>query len=123
MDTIGFTRGTPFRALALAALACACVASPVFASTAPADSASEKVTYRDLNIGTPSGAATLYQRIRAAARDVCGEEGRGLDEQRAWRSCYHTAVSEAVAQVNNPLLTQASRGQSSSFAMTALLTP
>ena len=49
------------------------------------------VKYSDLNIASAAGATTLYHRIRGAARFVCGEEGRGIDEQLMWNSCFHAS--------------------------------
>jgi UrcA family protein len=91
------------RAVALVSVAC------LFGTgTALAAGPSEvhlKVKYSDLNLSTMNGATTLYQRIEGAAHFVCGDEGRSLDEQIVWKTCYGNAVNHAVTQVNNPLLT------------------
>jgi UrcA family protein len=82
------------------------------------------VRYNDLNISTTSGATTLYNRIVGAARSVCGEEGYevGIDAQRYWNSCFHTAVDDAVAKVHSPVLTQIARHQQATAApVTAML--
>jgi UrcA family protein len=65
------------------------------------------VGYSDLNVDSPTGARTLYRRLRAASREVCvGFEGIESMQQRiAWSQCYSTALSEAVAQVNSAALT------------------
>jgi UrcA family protein len=91
------------RAAALASIACLFGTGTVLA--ADADEVHLKVSYSDLNLSTINGATTLYQRIEGAAHFVCGEEGRSLDEQLFWKSCYGNAVNHAVTQVNNPLLT------------------
>ena len=62
------------------------------------------VHYADLNISTPAGATTLYRRILDAGRDVCGEEGYGLDERRNWQDCFRAAVNDAVEKVHSPVL-------------------
>ncbi len=80
------------------------------------------VTYRDLNLSTVAGATTLYQRIKGAARSVCGEEGRRFDEQRQWMSCYRGAIAGAVATVHSPLLTVVHSGESNESGVTAMLT-
>ena len=72
---------------------------------ADADEVRLKVSYSDLNLSSINGATTLYHRIEGAAHFVCGEEGRGIDEQNVWKTCYGNAVNHAVTQVNNPLLT------------------
>src|SRR5215469_7737232 len=92
------------RAVALASVACLFGTGTALA--ADADSAHHlKVSYSDLNLSTINGATTLYQRIEGAAHFVCGDEGRSLDEQMVWKTCYGNAVNHAVTQVNNPLLT------------------
>jgi len=80
------------------------------------------VTYRDLNLSTVAGATTLYQRIKGAARSVCGDEGRRFDEQRQWMSCYRGAIAGAVATVHSPLLTAVHSGESNESGVTAMLT-
>jgi len=80
------------------------------------------VTYRDLNLSTVAGATTLYQRIKGAARSVCGDEGRRFDEQRQWNSCYRGAIAGAVATVHSPLLTAVHSGESNESGVTAMLT-
>jgi UrcA family protein len=68
---------------------------------------SETVRFADLNIESPQGAAQLYQRIHAAAQDVC----HPLDSERSFvliqkhRVCMQTAIGSAVAQVGVPELT------------------
>jgi UrcA family protein len=68
---------------------------------------SVKVSYADLNLSTLAGATTLYRRIERAARTVCGPESslREIQRYRDWKNCYESAVSNAVARVNSPLLT------------------
>jgi len=91
------------RTVALASVACLVGTGTVLA--ADAGEVHLKVNYSDLNLSTMNGATTLYQRIEGAAHFVCGDEGRGLDEQIVWKTCYGDAVNHAVTQVNNPLLT------------------
>ena len=64
------------------------------------------VHYSDLDLSTTAGAMTLYQRIRGAARTVCGEDGNklGLDEWSNWNGCFRRAVNDAVETVHSPLL-------------------
>jgi UrcA family protein len=71
-----------------------------------------KVGYADLDLNTQAGAATLYDRIRGAARQVCGYEGQTFTDQALWRSCFNGAISDAVATVNNPRLTALHQGKS-----------
>jgi UrcA family protein len=64
------------------------------------------VRYSDLDLSTTAGAMTLYQRIRGAARMVCGEQGYelGIDAWREWNGCFQGAVNDAVEKVHSPLL-------------------
>ncbi|MBS0377989.1 MAG: UrcA family protein [Proteobacteria bacterium] len=81
------------------------------AGALPAAEHGVTVSYRDLDLTTPSGAHTLYDRIRTAARTVCGYRGTQLTDQAFWDSCYRGAITEAVAKVNNPLLTAVHTGR------------
>jgi UrcA family protein len=105
----------------LVSLACLFAASAAHAGD-PAATGRVTVTYRDLNISTVAGATTLYQRIRGAAKAVCGEEGKRLEEHAAWGRCYQSAVSGAVAAVNSPMLSAVAGGQARG-PVTAMVTP
>jgi UrcA family protein len=72
-----------------------------------------EVSFRDLDLGTPSGAARLYRRIQAAARSVCQYEPTSPREHSIWQYCVRPTVDAAVAKVNNPLLTKLHSGHSS----------
>jgi UrcA family protein len=78
-----------------------------------------KVSFADLDLSTQAGAATLYHRIRGAARTVCGDEGSSYTDKAIWRACFNRAVGDAVAKVNNPQLTALHQGKSPS--VTAML--
>jgi UrcA family protein len=65
------------------------------------------VGYSDLDVSTTKGAKTLYLRIRYAAETLCASAATwGKKEGEA---CVNKAVSDAVARVNAPLLTQYSQ--------------
>ena len=74
-------------------------------STAHADEQvrSETVKFEDLNVGTPSGVQTLYDRIHAAAKRVCSD-GDPL-QQMAAGACARKAEASAIAKVGLPQLT------------------
>jgi len=64
------------------------------------------VSLADLDVSKPAGANVLYGRIRGAARAVCGlYDSRLLVMIALSRACYRSAVDNAVAQINQPLLT------------------
>jgi UrcA family protein len=65
----------------------------------------EVVRFPDLDLSRIEGAAKLYGRIAHAARDVCDP----LETQwhpTEYRTCVDTAIADAVATVNRPLLSQ-----------------
>jgi UrcA family protein len=119
---------TPIRRLSLISLALA--GATLFAATAQAQAQAPgapevhtlTVKYSDLNITTAAGATQLYNRIRGAARFVCGEEGRRLEEQLVWNDCFHTSVSDAVSAVHSPLLSALNEGSGVNSTPTARLT-
>jgi UrcA family protein len=92
--------------LAVALGGCLLRAAPVHAGAAP-EPAAAIVRYHDLDLSTVTGAQTLYRRISAAARSVCGAEGvRPLAELQQWQNCYDSAVARAIAAVDSPLLSR-----------------
>jgi UrcA family protein len=92
--------------VSLAALAAIACGSTRVSAADGYVSHSVKVSYADLNLSSEAGAATLYQRIRSAARNVCSPEPgeRPLERYRDWKQCYETAINNAVGKVNSPLL-------------------
>jgi UrcA family protein len=88
----------------LAATQCIC------GQFAHADSPSQpplhaNVRFADLDLSRIEGAATLYTRLRGAARQVCAPlDGRSLKSWGRFRSCVVDALSTAVAEVDKPLL-------------------
>ena len=60
------------------------------------------VHYSDLDLNSEAGVATLYNRIRSAAEQVCGNvDSRRLDEVAAAKACVDHAVSASMNSVNN----------------------
>lgn len=74
------------------------------AATGPAfaqDQTSVAVSYRDLNLNSAQGRSTLDQRIRSAARRVCGpQNGAGLSEMQNRIECRANAVRQAQSQTS-----------------------
>jgi len=90
-------------------LAAVCMASVcALASAGSPDQVLQRtVRFADLDINHPAGAAVLYQRIRAAAREVCRPTSeRDLAVAELTRSCVRDAIARAVTEVNAPKLSQ-----------------
>jgi UrcA family protein len=64
------------------------------------------VYFGDLDTARPQGAAALYGRIEAAARDVCRdlEPNRQLALRQPYKQCIHSAIRNAIAAANLPAL-------------------
>jgi UrcA family protein len=64
------------------------------------------VDYSDLNLGSTAGANALYQRIRGAAKQVCGDvDSRQRDQAAAAKACMERAIVSSVHAVNSAQLT------------------
>jgi UrcA family protein len=67
----------------------------------------QAVTYKDLNLNSTAGIQVLYKRIQGAANQVCGNvDMRDLQAMSVKKACVERAISDAVATVNSPTLTQ-----------------
>ena len=67
----------------------------------------EKVTFGDIDVSRPQGAAILYSRIKRAAGKVCAPYW--ATSLQAWVSthdCVRSAIAQAVATVDQPALSQ-----------------
>jgi UrcA family protein len=64
-----------------------------------------KVRFAELDLSKPAGAEALYRRLEKAASRVCGNISIGYTN-RTNSECYQTALSNAVIQVNSPLVTE-----------------
>jgi UrcA family protein len=111
----------------LASIPCLCAAQALAAEPvvhgvrAATNGPSITVRYADLDLSRAAGAQTLYQRINGAARSVCGDQGRRIEEQHQWKSCYRGAIADAIVKVNSPLLTLLHSGQNGEAPATARL--
>lgn len=93
------------------------LASTSFASASDNDVRKQTVSYAELDLTKQAGAEALYKRIKRAAFTVCG----GYDSPMPWSytlksRCYKTALNEAVAKVNSPLLTALHQDKNSRVA-------
>lgn len=93
-------------AAAGAAIGLAFGASAVLADSTSRELRTTQVEYGDLDLTQPAGAAALYRRIEAAARDVCDSPDlRDLRRSQLAEACISRAIAEAVESVNRPTLT------------------
>jgi UrcA family protein len=77
------------------------------AHAAEAEAQAQVVRFQDLNLNTDAGVQVLYKRIQRAANQVCGVvDVRDLAVARAHQACVAKAVGDAVATVNNQMLTK-----------------
>jgi UrcA family protein len=66
------------------------------------------VKYGDLDVTSTAGAATLFNRIRAASQTVCAPlAGGDFVAMFRWEKCVKQAIGGAVAKVNQPALSAA----------------
>src|ERR1700675_1275576 len=89
----------------------AILAGPVSAVAAIVEQSDEPPTrvvkFGDLDLNRSQGAAALYTRINAAAREVCQPENIWALKLLAQASeCRHQAIAQAVADVNSSTLTK-----------------
>jgi UrcA family protein len=90
-------------------------AASVFA--AQPEQVSATVKYSDLNISNREGANAVYNRVKSAAREVCGDEPgiHDLGGLHSWRTCVNNAVDNAVGRLNTPMVTALNGGRSSTL--------
>jgi UrcA family protein len=94
-----------------AAFAAAVCCSIALSTMAMADASDDKpltkvVTYDDLNLNAEAGVRVLYVRLRMAASEVCAPLKSSTYRQMAdWRDCFDQAITRAVKQVDQPMLT------------------
>ncbi|HUO20673.1 MAG TPA: UrcA family protein [Steroidobacteraceae bacterium] len=108
MTSATLRTGARMRTATAFALIAACVAVSAAGSAhaaAVADVPAIKVRYADLNLATEQGSLALYDRIVAAAQQVCAPEDiRDLQAVAAARSCRQQAIALAVRDVHSPML-------------------
>ncbi len=76
-----------------------------YAEPHAAEAVAIEVAYSDLDLNSVAGTETLYQRLRGAARNACGDSGKRISEIRAYRACYNNALQAAVSGFNSVRLT------------------
>jgi UrcA family protein len=93
--------------LVLAAILSSVVVGAAHATARNAETLQKEIRFEDLNLNHSAGAKRLYQRIRLAARQLCGEPNRLITARAdSARLCANEATARAVERVNSPLLTK-----------------
>jgi len=66
------------------------------------------VQFADLDLSKDAGLATLFNRMKGAAERVCSAHSGGttLRDQQQYAACVDFALSNAVARVDRPELTE-----------------
>ena len=102
------TYPTLTQALSALVLAASAISTPAAAASME-DPPNITVSYRDLDISHPQGAAVLLHRLEAAATKACGgrPDVRVLEEVATFDKCRSAALDRAVAQIDAPMLTAA----------------
>lgn len=91
-----------WRPSALAALSACVIAAFAGAANAAEPVRPVSVAYGDLNLGSEQGSNMLYNRIVAAAREVCGAGSVDIRDLQVFadeRACEKHAIAYAVEQV------------------------
>jgi len=72
---------------------------------------SKTVNYADLDLSKQTDAQELVKRIRGAAEFVCSPKPNTIDTKASndYTKCVDTAFGNAVAHVDNPLVTSAAK--------------
>ena len=65
-----------------------------------------RVQFSELDLSKQAGANALYRRLERAAAKVCESRAWSGSVRRIDKECYQGALTNAVVEVNSPLLSQ-----------------
>ena len=74
----------------------------------PVTPPSMTVSYSDAAFGTREGTARVYQKLKHAARKVCGMSpgvALALDRRVAGQECFEKSLADVVQRIDRPMLT------------------
>ncbi len=106
------------RGLSIVLIASAFFSGKIFAAEPAYTVRNEVIKYQDLDLNTPAGVASLYQRIHGAAKQVCslaGDDNRDLAAHAEAQKCIAQSVASAVDSIHSGALSayyQAKLGRS-----------
>lgn len=100
------------------ALLCGVLSAPTIATagllTHESNEPAVEVPLTDLNLSHSEGVVELYQRLQAAARQVCGSQDfrivGSLKIVHLHKQCYGQALNTAVQTIDNPQLSELHTG-------------
>jgi len=101
-----------FKSLVVSIIVFALGAPAIASADAKSDlkGVSVKVSYADLNLEKQEGANALYRRLQQASKQACGYRGLkisgSLKQMVESQQCYHQALSVAVEDLDNKLVTE-----------------
>lgn len=88
--------------IAAAALAAVIVPALAIASTS-AGSASKEISLKGYDLSDPQDVGEIKQRIERAARSLCDNSGRTLQDRAAQDQCVSATVERATTQLEQRL--------------------
>jgi len=65
----------------------------------------KEVSYSDLDLNTPAGQKTMYNRLQVAVRHACGHRPNAVVARTQYRRCYDEAMTTALSNLGNPQIT------------------
>jgi UrcA family protein len=63
------------------------------------------VTYDDLDLNTPAGQKTMYNRLKVAVRHACSPRPNAVVARTQYRRCYDEAMTTALSTLGNSQIT------------------
>jgi UrcA family protein len=80
--------------------------SAVALAEQPPATRAAKVSLAGLDLSTPAGARTAYERIKATAERLCFElsDPRKIDDQAVYNVCVSETLADTVRRINAPTI-------------------
>jgi UrcA family protein len=63
------------------------------------------VSYSDLDLNTTEGQKTMFIRLKAASRQVCGPKSNASVHTAVYKKCYDEAMTSALSSLGNSQVT------------------
>ena len=59
------------------------------------------ISYADLDLNTAAGQKTMFVRLKAASRYVCGPKSNASVHTASYKKCYEEAMTSALSSLGN----------------------